>query len=78
MNGEAVDCDEVIEHIFDYLDGELDETLDARIARHLEHCRDCFTRAEFERKLQQKVRDAGSVRAPDRLHRRVREIMDRF
>ncbi len=78
MTDETLTCEEVIEHIFDYLDRELDPTMQDRIERHLETCRDCFSRAEFEERLRQKIRAAGSERAPDRLQRRIRDMLDRF
>ena len=74
----ALTCEEVIERIFDYLDRELDETTRDQIERHLETCRDCFTRAEFEERLRRKIRAAGSQRAPDQLQRRIRDMLDRF
>lgn len=78
MTDETLPCEEVIEHIFDYLDRELDQNMQDRIERHLETCRDCFSRAEFEERLQRKIRAAGSQQAPDRLHRRIRDMLDRF
>lgn len=78
MTDEALSCEEVIEHIFDYLDGELDQATQGRIERHLETCRDCFSRAEFEELLRRKIRAAGSQKAPERLQRRIREMLDRF
>lgn len=78
MSDKHLTCEEVMERLFDYLDRELDSEISAEIDRHLERCRDCFTRAEFEKKLQAKVADAGTVKAPSRLRRRIRGLLDRF
>lgn len=78
MTDETLTCEEVIEHIFDYLDSELDQDTRDRIERHLETCRDCFSRAEFEERLRRKIRAAGSQRAPDHLQRRIRDMLERF
>lgn len=78
MTDDTLTCEEVIEHIFDYLDRELDQTTQDRIERHLETCRDCFSRAEFEERLRRKIRAAGTQQAPDRLQRRIRDMLDRF
>ena len=78
MTDEHMTCEEVIEHLFAFLDRELDADLSGRIEEHLERCRDCFTRAEFERRLRARVRDAAETRAPDTLHRRLRDLMDAF
>lgn len=78
MNAENMTCEEVIEQLFEYLDRELDNGVRDRIDRHLEHCRDCFTRAEFEKRLRAKVNEAAEAEAPDSLHRRIRQILDKF
>lgn len=78
MSARDITCDEVLEQLFAYLDGELSADQLATIEHHLEHCRDCFSRAEFERKLRAKVAEAAQAAAPDRLHRRVRMLMRRF
>ena len=71
-------CEEVLEKLFDYLDRELDSVSQAEIDRHLETCRGCFSRAEFERRLRKRIADAAAVKAPASLNKRVKDIMDRF
>ena len=44
-----VNCEEALESLFEYLDGELDESNAAAIEKHLEICRKCYPRAQFER-----------------------------
>lgn len=78
MNAEHITCEEVMEQLFDFLDRELDSGLDERIHHHLERCRDCFTRAEFEKRLRARVNEAAEVEAPERLRRRIRRVLDEF
>lgn len=78
MNQDNLTCEDVIEQLFDFLDEELDEERRAEIDRHLERCRDCFTRAQFERRMREKVGEAGEVKAPDRLRARIRGLLDEF
>lgn len=78
MSGHSLTCEEVIERLFDYLDRELDDQQAASIERHLHRCRDCFTRAEFEKRLRARVEATGTAAAPPRLRRRIRELIDRF
>jgi anti-sigma factor (TIGR02949 family) len=73
-----VSCEEVISKLLEYLDRDLDRTAEEEIARHIEHCRSCFSRAEFERRLRQKVAETGEVPAPESLRRRIRSIVDRY
>lgn len=73
-----ISCEQVIERLFVYLDGELEDVSQETIDRHLAHCRDCFTRAEFEKRLRRRVADSVSTQAPERLRSRVRALLDEF
>lgn len=71
-------CEEVIERLMEFLDRELDAATEGEIARHMETCRACFSRAEFERKLRRRVSETGAARAPESLRRRIRTIVTRY
>jgi anti-sigma factor (TIGR02949 family) len=73
-----IDCAEAIERLLEFLDRELDEATEHEIARHVETCRACFTRAEFERRLREKVKQGGAAKAPDSLRHRIRSMVARF
>lgn len=73
-----IECEEAIAKLLEFLDGELDEADRSRMERHLETCRGCYTRAEFERRLRERVVETGSARAPDSLRTRVRRLMETF
>lgn len=73
-----IECEEAIAKLLEYLDGELDEGDRSQVERHLETCRACFGRAEFERRLRARVAETGSAPAPESLRRRVRGLMERF
>jgi anti-sigma factor (TIGR02949 family) len=74
----GMSCEEVLHHLFAYLDGELDALTGEDIQRHLEACRGCFSRAEFERRLKARLAEAATVEAPEKLRRRVRLLIERF
>lgn len=78
MSDDHITCEKVIEELFRYLDGEVGDDLGERIHEHLKQCRDCFTRAEFERRLRDRVRAASETKAPDRLHQRLRQVIKSF
>ncbi len=78
MSATSISCEEVIEQLFAFLDRELDEDVNDQIEAHLARCRDCFTRAEFERRLRERIRAASDVEAPETLHRRLQGLMDSF
>ncbi|MGM0560469.1 MAG: zf-HC2 domain-containing protein [Pseudomonadota bacterium] len=71
-------CEEVIDKLLEYLDRELDRETEDALAQHMETCRACFSRAEFERRLRARVRETGKARAPESLRQRVHAIMERY
>lgn len=71
-------CEEVIEKLLEFLDRELDDETERALARHIETCRGCFTRSEFERKLRARVSEVGEVNAPETLRRRIRAMVARL
>lgn len=78
MTKQPLTCEDVVERLLPYLDKEIDAETSAEIERHLEGCRGCFTRAEFERKLKAKIAETGRAEAPESLRRRVKGLIDRF
>ena len=73
-----LDCEEAVAKLLEYLDGELDETGRRGMESHLETCRECFNRAEFERRLRERVAQTASVPAPESFRRRVRDLIESF
>lgn len=71
-------CEQVLEHLFEYLDHALDAQTSAEIERHLDACRGCFSRAEFERRLRARVAETGTASAPATLRARIKALIDRF
>lgn len=75
---EDIRCEEVIAHLLAYLDGEIDEKKRGQIDRHLRECRGCFSRAEFEKALRNRVAALGEEKASKTLRRRIEELIDKF
>lgn len=74
------DCLQAMDHLYAYLNGELDsqsETL-AIVEHHLDHCRSCFSRAEMERLLNQRLKESSKEKTPEALKKRLRNLMDSF
>lgn len=71
-------CEEVIGKLLEYLDRELDPVTQREIERHLEVCRGCFTRAEFERRLRARLAEVGAAKAPESLRLRIAALFDQF
>ena len=65
-----LDCDAALEKLFDFLDGELDDSLETRLKAHVARCRHCFERTDFERRFLAAV---SSVRDAERCPKALRE-----
>jgi anti-sigma factor (TIGR02949 family) len=75
---DQIRCEEVISHLLDYLDGEIDDEKRQQIERHLQDCRGCFSRAEFEKELKKRIKQVGTQKPPRSLQRRLKALIDQF
>lgn len=55
----GVSCAAAAEHLYEYLDGELDDRLEERIDAHLGACPPCRSLFDFERAFLDVVREKG-------------------
>lgn len=74
-----IGCLKAIEMFHAYFDGEIDNPEDiADFEAHLEHCRSCFSRSEFEKLMTRRLKETAGERAPESLRKRLRILMDNF
>lgn len=78
MTEHEMSCEEVVRQLVAYLDKDLDAQTSANVERHLESCRGCFDRAEFEKRLKQRVAETGTSSAPESLRARIKSLIERF
>ena len=57
--GQTIGCEEALRYLFAYLDHQLGRVKQRELEQHLEVCRACFSKAEFERRLKVHLRAAG-------------------
>lgn len=73
---QAIDCAEVMERLYEYLDGELTTERVAEVKKHLEDCAPCMALSSFEatyiRFLEVRTRTRN---APEELKKRILEEM---
>ena len=70
-----VGCDETIERLYFYLDGELTEQRRIEIARHLDMCGPCVGAYGFESELRRVIANRCKDHVPDTLIVRVAEAL---
>jgi len=78
MSKPKMTCEEVLKQLVAYLDHETDARTTAQMERHLEECRGCCSRAEFEKGLNARVREVGSTTAPSHLRARIKKLIEKF
>ncbi len=71
-------CEEVVENLLTFLDGEIKEGQRNLIEQHLEECRSCCSRADFELALRHKVREVATSQPSLRLKQKIRQLIDQF
>jgi len=68
-----IDCDDVLQELYLYLDDETDDALRNRIRMHLDACAPCLRQYGLEQDVRSLIaRCCGNERAPITLHERIR------
>ena len=73
-----IDCEDALEKLAEFLDHELSTEEKKQVAEHLDACKSCFSRAEFERRLKTKLAELGQTAAPASMQARIRKILSTF
>ena len=65
-------CDDVLDLVYDFLDGEMDEADRARIAQHLDECQPCLSQFGLEKAVKALVhRSCTCEHAPESLRMQI-------
>lgn len=75
---DITNCEAALKVLAEHLDRELDERRDAQLHDHLESCRSCYSRAEFERQLKAHIRALGADDVPDDVADRIQDLLSTF
>lgn len=60
-----IDCEQALSQVLEFVDRELGPEEHAAMQAHLHACKSCFSRAEFERRLKEKLLDLRDAAAPE-------------
>jgi anti-sigma factor (TIGR02949 family) len=74
----AITCDEALRLLAAFLDDEVPAGDREGVARHLETCRSCFSRAEFERRLKGEITRLGREEVTPGFEERVHRLLGSF
>jgi anti-sigma factor (TIGR02949 family) len=70
-----IECEEAIRMMLEYLDSELHHHDHDSMEGHLESCRSCYSRMEFEKRLKNMVGDVAPKAVPIGLGDRIKKII---
>jgi anti-sigma factor (TIGR02949 family) len=71
----AVNCEQALGKLFEFLDSELPEADADRIRAHLEYCEPCLAEYDVEEHVRALVRRSCSECPPVELHVRIRQSL---
>ena len=73
---DMISCEQALEHVYEYLDGELDAEMTDRVREHIEVCKRCYPYFNFERIFLDHIRSKGLRRErSERLEAKIRELL---
>jgi len=73
-----IGCEEALKQLLAYLDQQLGAEKQREIERHLEICRSCFSKAEFEKLLKAHLRAVGRKPIPSAFEHRMKILLNRL
>jgi mycothiol system anti-sigma-R factor len=74
-----VNCKESLLKLYEFLDGDLAKISVSEIEVHLDNCRHCWDRFEFEKRLKELVKTSCcKTTCPDALRERIKELIEKF
>lgn len=71
-------CEQAVRLLAEYLDSELGDERGAELRRHLETCRSCWSRTEFERRLRARLAELRRREVTPGFERRIVTLVRRF
>ncbi len=73
-----ITCDEAISLVFSFIDDELRGEHRTELEHHLETCRHCFDRVEFEKLLKSRLRGLNVGGSSKSLRERIDSLLEKF
>lgn len=74
----TIDCEEALRRLAEYLDGELEPGSGREVEKHLQRCRSCYSRSEFEMRLKRQLAELGSEPVSPAFEERIRAMIGHF
>jgi anti-sigma factor (TIGR02949 family) len=73
---EMISCEEALSFIHEFLDGELEDSTNARVKAHFDACQRCYPHLHLEESFREAVRRAAlGEKAPPELKARLMDLL---
>jgi mycothiol system anti-sigma-R factor len=69
------DCRDVVEKLYEFLDGELTEERKIKIRHHLDECSPCLEAFEFEAELRAMISTKSKEKCPGELLSKISQLL---
>ena len=74
-----MNCKESLQKLYEFLDGEMEKMSSAQIEQHLDWCRGCWDRFEFEKRLKERLKKSCSKEScSDTLRNRIKSLLEKY
>lgn len=73
-----LNCEQVLQSVFTFLDREMQKDGLTEIEKHLELCRECYSRVEFEKLLRDHMKQKTDHECPETVKKRIEDVMKNF
>ena len=73
-----ISCAQALKQLVELVDRELGDAEREMVERHLQTCRSCLSRAQFERALKGRLRAASETEVPPKTLERITSLIQEF
>lgn len=71
-------CEQVLQGLWEYMDSEMGPTDVEHVKKHLDLCRSCFSRLEFEKRLREEMKKKTNHCCPEKVKARIKNLLELF
>ena len=73
-----VSCEQVLQTVYEFIDKEMTRDGMVTIKAHLDLCRSCFSRVEFEKLLREHMKSTTDHACPEKVKKKIQDLMQNF
>jgi anti-sigma factor (TIGR02949 family) len=73
-----ISCEQVVQGVWEFLDKDMTPEAIATFQKHLDLCRSCFSKIEFEKMLRVSMQAKTDCKCPEKLKAKIQGIIELF